>query len=244
VSRMVRIRPTAAALVGAVAAAVTLAGCGAGQITQTDTQLSAVDGANVQVGTIALRDSVIEFNDRAEGAAVYPRGGSAPLSMSIVNAGSQADRLVSVSSPIATSVQITGTSDLPAGQRLLVEGTPPAPAAPALPAAPGAPAVPGAPAAPGAPATPGAPAAPGTPAAPGAPAATTAPPAPGGSTPPPATPPVSGGMREANIVLTGLREDITAGPTYPVTFTFEHAGQIQVPVPVQNPSGPRENAAE
>jgi copper(I)-binding protein len=45
-------------------------------------------------------------------------------------------------------------------------------------------------------------------------------------------------------VLTGLREDITAGPTYPVTFTFERAGQIQVPVPVQNPTGPRENAAE
>jgi copper(I)-binding protein len=45
-------------------------------------------------------------------------------------------------------------------------------------------------------------------------------------------------------VLTGLRDDITAGPTYPVTFTFEHAGQIQVPVPVENPTGPRENVAE
>jgi copper(I)-binding protein len=236
VSRIVRIRPTAAALVGVVAAAVTLAGCGAGQITQTDTQVAAVNGANAQVGQVAIRDTVIEFSDQAQGDAVYPRGGSAPLSMSMVNGGAQADRLVSASSPIASSVQIIGTTDLPPGQRLLVEGAPPAPAAPAAPAAPGAPAASGAP---------GAPATPAAPATPGAPAPTTvATPAPGEPASPAATPPASSGIREASIVLTGLREDITAGPTYPVTFTFEHAGQVQVPVPVQNPTGPRENVAE
>ncbi|WP_433557206.1 hypothetical protein ACQPWY_35880 [Pseudonocardia xinjiangensis] len=256
-SRYVRSRPTAVAVViGAMTAAVALAGCGAGQITQTDTQVASVNGANVRVGSISVRDATIEFSDVAKGDMVYPRGGSAPLQMSIVNAGPQGDRLVSVTSPVATSVQIVGPAEIPAGHVLLIEGGPAAPAGPAAPGgpasgAPGAPAAPGgaAPTTAGGPtpsgaavpsgtATPGGTAVPAPTTAPGRPAATTA------AAPPPAPPAAPGSAREASIVLTGLREDIQAGPTYPVTFTFERGGVLQFNVPVENPTGPRDASAE
>jgi periplasmic copper chaperone A len=97
-----RTRPAAAAVViGAMTAAVALAGCGAGQITQTDTQVASVNGANAGVGAISVRDATIEFSDVAKGDAVYPRGGSAPLQMSIVNTGTESDRLISATSPVA-----------------------------------------------------------------------------------------------------------------------------------------------
>ncbi|MGH3882511.1 MAG: copper chaperone PCu(A)C, partial [Pseudonocardiaceae bacterium] len=51
-------RPLAVTALVAVccAAAVALAGCGAGQITQTDSQVAAVPGAYGDVGSIALRN--------------------------------------------------------------------------------------------------------------------------------------------------------------------------------------------
>jgi copper(I)-binding protein len=242
VSRYVRSRPTAVAVViGAMTAAVALAGCGAGQITQTDTQVASVNGANVRGGSISVRDATIEFSDVAEGATIYPRGGSAPLQMSIVNAGPQGDRLVSVTSPVAASVQIIGPSEIPAGHVLLIEG---GPTAPAGPAAPGAPTTPGGPTPSGTATPPSGTAAPGGTAVPasttaaGRPAATTQ------AAPPPAPPAAPGSAREASIVLTGLREDIQAGPTYPVTLTFERGGVLHFNVPVENPTGPRDASAE
>jgi hypothetical protein len=45
-------------------------------------------------------------------------------------------------------------------------------------------------------------------------------------------------------VLTGLRDPVRAGLTYPVTFTFEQAGALAVPLPVDNPEAlpPRAHA--
>jgi hypothetical protein len=124
VSRSMRIRPTGAALVvGAMAAALALTGCGAGQLAQTSEQVASVDGANVTVGAISIRDAVIEFS-APQGSSVYSIGGSAPLQMTIVNSGAEADRLVSGTSPIATSVQISGQTEIPAGRSLLVESAP------------------------------------------------------------------------------------------------------------------------
>jgi hypothetical protein len=51
------------------------------------------------------------------------------------------------------------------------------------------------------------------------------------------------GKREAQIVLTGLTDDIRSGLTYPVTFRFERAGEVTVNVPVANPDTPRQNDA-
>lgn len=189
-------RNRAQLLVGAVIVAVAVAGCGAGQITQTSRQVAAVEGANVTAGQIAVRNAVIEFDGPAEGAAVYPVGGNAPLQMSIVNSGAEVDRLVAASSPVADSVQISGVLRIPGGQALDIEGAP-ATAAPA--------------------------AAEPTPVA----------------APPAAEAPAGVG----SIVLTGLREDVRAGLTYPLILTFERAGELRFDVPVANPETLREDAA-
>ncbi|MFR9800914.1 copper chaperone PCu(A)C [Pseudonocardia sp. RS010] len=43
----------------------------------------------------------------------------------------------------------------------------------------------------------------------------------------------------ADLALTGLRESLRAGLTYPVTFTFEDAGSVRLQVPIENPdAGP------
>jgi hypothetical protein len=48
------------------------------------------------------------------------------------------------------------------------------------------------------------------------------------------------GTREAQVVLTGLREDVRAGLTYPLVLVFERAGEIRLQIPVANPSEERE----
>ncbi|WP_219420026.1 copper chaperone PCu(A)C [Pseudonocardia nigra] len=209
-SRTERFRPTgAAAVIGAMIGAVALAGCSAGQVAQTSGQVDAVAGASAESGQILLRNTRIEFAGEVEGAAVHPRGGDAPLQMRIVNTGGTADRLVSVSSPVASSVEVTGVDEVQGGQALEVDGEPPAP--PAAPAATGS-------------AEP-------TPAA-------------GEAARPTGTPatsaPAGEETDETHIVLTGLREDIQAGITYPVVFTFERAGEIRVEVPVGHTEAPRE----
>jgi len=234
VTRKVRIRPTGAAVagravVGAVIGAVLLAGCGAGQITQTAEQVAAVAGASGNAGPIAVRDAVIEFPEDAEGAARYPAGESAPLRMSIANSGQQPDRLVSASSPVAASVEITGLTDVYAGQVLVVEGAPPAP--PPTAAVPTPPA--GATPTPGAAPTPTAGAAP-TPTAGAAPTAA--------PTTPASAPETASAVEDAtHVVLTDLREDVQAGLTSPVVLTFEQAGDIRLDVPVANSAEPRED---
>ena len=214
-------RNRAQLLVGAVIVAVAVAGCGAGQITQTSRQVAAVEGANVTAGQIAVRNAVIEFDGPAEGAAVYPVGGNAPLQMSIVNSGAEVDRLVAASSPVADSVQISGVLRIPGGQALDIEGAP-ATAAPAPAEGTPAPA-------------PGAAPAEAPPAA-EAPAAAEPTPV---AAPPAAEAPAGVG----SIVLTGLREDVRAGLTYPLILTFERAGELRFDVPVANPETLREDAA-
>ncbi|HEX3784036.1 MAG TPA: hypothetical protein VHX38_30640 [Pseudonocardiaceae bacterium] len=88
--------------------AVLLVGCGAGQITQTDTQQSEVNGASGQVGAITIRDAELKYPDNAQG--VYAPGSNASLVVTIANTGILNDELLSVSSPDATSVTIDGSS--------------------------------------------------------------------------------------------------------------------------------------
>jgi copper(I)-binding protein len=218
-SRTARTRPTrVAAIVGAMIGAVALAGCGAGQISQTADQVAAVNGANATAGSIAVRNALVEFDTAATGAAIYPVGGSAPLQMSIVNTGAQPDRLLSASSPVASSVEIVGDAAVPGGQTLVVEGAPAQPAAAPTAAATGT----------------------------AAPTPTQAPagPSPTAAASPTATAPTTeaDGTPTASVVLTGLRQDLQVGPTYPVVLTFERAGSVQVSVPVGNPDIARQDA--
>jgi copper(I)-binding protein len=96
--------------------AVVLTGCGAGQITQTDTQSSGVNGANANVGHIALRD--VQLSPPPDPKAGYQTGAAAVLIATIVNTGLTSDSLVKVTTPAAVDVLIdgspTGTSPLPA----------------------------------------------------------------------------------------------------------------------------------
>ncbi|GAA5122192.1 copper chaperone PCu(A)C [Pseudonocardia adelaidensis] len=226
-------RNRAQLVIGALIAAVAVAGCGAGQITQTSRQVAAVEGATATAGEIAIRNATVEFDGPAEDAVVHPVGGNAPLQMVIVNTGAELDRLVAASSPVASSVQISGVLRIPGGQALTIKGAPAAVAPAPLPAE-GAPA-----AAPGEAQATGAPAAPATPAA--TPAPTT--PAPTTPEPPAAAPAPEGGTGTGSIVLTGLREDVQAGLTYPLVLTFERAGEVRFDVPVANPDSLREDAA-
>jgi copper(I)-binding protein len=43
-------------------------------------------------------------------------------------------------------------------------------------------------------------------------------------------------------VLTDLREDVRAGISYPMTLTFERAGEVDVAVPVEGSAEAREEA--
>ncbi len=241
-SRTDRPRPTGAAVaIGAVIGAVALTGCGAGQLAQTSTQVAAVDGAAVTVGTIAVREAQITYGEDAEGAAIYRRGGRAPLEMRIINIGAETDRLMSASSRVAASVQISGDATVPGGQSLLVEGEPAASTASAAPSTTAG-------------LQPGAGEAPATSAAPSPAASASASPFP--SVPPSPTAssaaaaPTTGsssvlgssGSRsaEAQLVLTGLNDDIRAGLTYPVVLVFEKAGPIRLDVPVGTTSAARE----
>lgn len=75
----------------------------------------------------------------------------------------------------------------------------------------------------------------------GEPAAAPAVPIVSGTARPTATPTTAEAAAGAQIVLTGLREDLRAGLTYPVTLTFERAGAVTLDVPVANPAEPRED---
>ena len=195
---------------GAVTAAVTLAGCGAGQITQTDTQRRAVDGANVQLGTSRSATRSSRSATRPRARHVYPRGGTLRLSMTIVNPAPRPTGCVSATSPVAASVQVAGQPTSPRGETSLVEGgsarQPPGAAAAAPPRQPLAARQP--PSRARAPATPGAPAAPPLPAHRRTPARPLRRrPRPHRLVASPATPQARRHSR-GEIVLTGLREDI------------------------------------
>ena len=107
-------------MVGALA----LAGCGAGQITQTSSQASGVGGASANVGQIAIREAAFAFTGDGKSAAIYRAGSEVPLSMTVVNFGGQVDKLTNVSSPAAESGRIIGDGTIASGRVLLVEGLP------------------------------------------------------------------------------------------------------------------------
>ncbi|PRY46301.1 hypothetical protein [Umezawaea tangerina] len=86
------------------------AGCSAGQITQTDTQVAAVNGSSGQVGSIAVRDAQFAFPTSGKW---YESGDDAGIVVVVVNNGTTADKLLSVTSEIASApAEVTGDVDL------------------------------------------------------------------------------------------------------------------------------------
>lgn len=109
-------------VVAAFGAALLVAGCGAGQITQTDTQVAAINGTSAGVGTIAIRNAEVAYPESdGTSPAVYPPNSDAQTTMWLVNEGHDADELVSARTDAASNVAITGSRTVP-GQRTLVLG--------------------------------------------------------------------------------------------------------------------------
>ena len=211
-----------ASLAVGLAALLAVTGCGAGQITQTDSQLPAVNGASATAGSIAVRDAQFAYPHEGH----YAKGGEAVLFGSLVNTGAEADTLVSVSSPVAAEVELTGDKALP-GATALAIGTPgeefeaeehaeatttTTTAAPTTTA--------------GETTTEG--------------ATTTAPTT---TTAAPTTTTEAVELGKLKIVLKGLKEDLYPGRVYEVTFVFAKAGAVTVQLPIASPSDPR-GAAE
>jgi copper(I)-binding protein len=114
----VRTGPRVTATGAALALAVALAGCGAGQQAQTSNQVTTSGGAEARAGSILVRDVAFTFDGPVVGDAVYRPGDDAPLQLTIVNDGTDDDRLVGMRSPVATSVRVTGVTRVPGGQVL------------------------------------------------------------------------------------------------------------------------------
>jgi copper(I)-binding protein len=106
----------AAGLIGALA----LAGCSAGQLSQTASQESAVDGNAAVINNVALRNVRIQAQQNTD--FLHP-GATVDLVLVVVNQSPDVtDKLVGVTTDIG-QVTVTGDPTLPAGGTLFV-GTP------------------------------------------------------------------------------------------------------------------------
>ncbi|GLW93085.1 hypothetical protein [Actinokineospora globicatena] len=213
-----------------VAAVLVTAGCSSGQITQTDSQLPAVNGALAQTGQIAVRDAVLAYPK----SGYYAEGADAPLSLTIVNVGGTADKLLEVTSPLAADVEVAGDTNLPGGFALVVgkAGEETAGKKSSAPTTPTPTTTSSA-----APTSATSAAKPTS----GAPSSTSASVAPTSVTPTTTTTKLALGTLE--IVLKGASEKLYPGKNVPVTFVFEKAGPVTVNLPIAAPNGPREEHA-
>ena len=211
-----------ALLLGALGA---LAGCAAGQVTQTARQDSTVNGANGEAGPIAVRDAEFVFPPGEDG--FYPSGSSAVLKLTIVNTGGTPDRLATVQSPAAGSVRLDGATTVPGRGAVRAVAIEVAEAEPTTTSATSEP-------------TSSAP----TSSAPTSSAggSSTGPTPTGASAtsePAPTTSEQQLADGELTIVLEKLTEDIRPGRTVRVVLLFEQAGEVVLQVPIAGPDQPR-----
>jgi copper(I)-binding protein len=97
-----------------------LAGCDAGQNSETVSETPDIPGVDGTVGTIALDDVYLETG------GTVPAGGSVPLRVALTNNGTETDQLVAVSTPDAASVELLDTDgtvvpdgiEVPAGEQV------------------------------------------------------------------------------------------------------------------------------
>ncbi len=97
-------------------------GCSAGQVTQTDTQVAAVDGASGNAGPIAVRNVMLAFPPDGNR---YRKGDDVPLTFVIANTGENADKLLSIKSEAADGeADVVGSKDIPSRYALQAEYDP------------------------------------------------------------------------------------------------------------------------
>lgn len=204
-------------------AALALAGCGAGQITQTDTMLPAVNGALAQVGKISVRNAGVVNTNKCDQA--YPTGADAQLQATIANDGATDDELVSVSSANAANATIEGQKLIVAGSSLVVGPANSAESAATATATSSA--------------TPTSSPA-GTPTSsaagtPSSPASSSSSAAAGSSSGSPETGTQSR-IGHVTLTLNGLKQVLWPGQLTPVTFVFRDAGPVTVEIPIAAPT--------
>jgi copper(I)-binding protein len=209
--------------------ALVVAGCSAGQVTQTDQMEPAVNGNKGEVGDVALRDVVVAYPESGS----YDAGDDAPLTLTIVNVGGTDDELTAVSSPAATEVELLGDVSLPGRAALQVvvpdESTPSSASSATSPETTES----------------------------SLPEESITEPSPPGETgtetsesasEPTSTPEVTGTevapqeVGTLSIVLTGLTADLPIGRNVPVTFVFAEAGEITLNLPIGAPATARPEA--
>jgi copper(I)-binding protein len=109
--------------VAAVALCLTaVAGCGTGQLAQTAAQRSHSAGAVARSGEISLLDVAFLFDPPVAGDEVYGVGQSAPMAVTIVNGGERPDRLLAVTSPVASGSTVTTEGLTIVGGRTVTTG--------------------------------------------------------------------------------------------------------------------------
>lgn len=88
----VRVARIGACLAAAAAVVMGVSACGAGQVTQTADTVTAIAGADLQIGDLMLNNVQVAWN----GPDGYAAGDSANLVLRIFNNGAEADRLTAV----------------------------------------------------------------------------------------------------------------------------------------------------
>lgn len=214
----------------ALGAALVLAGCGAGQITQTDTQQPAVNGTYAQVKTIVLRDAAVQYPTSGPG---YPAGATPSLTLTIVNTGTQDDSLVSVTTEDGTQATVGGSKTVVAAHSLVIGPDDAVESTNEVQTTP-----------------PSAPSSTGTSSSssstptksetntPGSLTASSTSEVP--SSGPAATPTAPEKVGQATVKLPALKQPLWPGQTIKVTFVFQNAGPVTVELPVAAPAHVKE----
>lgn len=203
-----------------------VAGCSAGQITQTDRQVPVVPGVNADAevnpgpGRVAVRNVLVVY----PGPEGYPQGGNAPIEARIFNDTLQ-PITVKVSSPDAASVRLT-SSGAPSVAPSPAESPSPSPS----PSAAASASPSGSPRA-SASASP-------SPSAPPRPAASAIPGAPAELEIAPASFAVLAPGATRTLTLVGLKRAIRSGQSVQVVFDFGGGTTIPLVLPVAPPLTP------
>ena len=192
-----------AVLAGVVAALVLLAGCATGQRAQSSHEVPVVDGVSADVGSVQLRNIALAAPQAQGGYAV---GGSASLTLTIVNNGNSNDQLIDVASPVAGAV----TSSTPDSAAASEESSEESSAGPSTPSASSASS-----------------SEPGSSSSSAAAGSFVAIPCPAGQAVH-VTPTAS----QMTITLQQLKQPLSSGESLSVTFTFQGSGSVTVQIPV------------
>jgi hypothetical protein len=204
---------------------VVFSACSAGQVTQTATQERDKVGAMAQVGELTIR--AVKFVSPRGGA--YDRGDDAELQMAIVNSGDKPDALVGISGDGFDGVEFSAGSSSSASTSASAGTTasPSATAGSSTTASAGSSATASASAS----ATNS-----------GSASATSAGPSSSAAAANrieiPANSTVFIGMNGASVTLTNLTQPLTTGQYLELTFEFENAGRVTLPVTVATPTKP------